>query len=258
MLPRITVWTFLTLLLVGLGTTVSQGTELELLAVVQADDETPAKSSFLSIIFSGGIFGVTIVLLLFGLSLTAVYLVFDHLISIRRRDLIPEGLAEVTQQALANGDIRAAQQACTERPSMLSFVLLQGISDVEFGWTSVEKALEEALAEQSARLFRKLEYLSVIANVAPMLGLLGTVGGMIMAFRKVAETQGMASAPQLAEGIYSALVTTVLGLIIAIPAIAAFAIFRNRIDQFVAEMAYIAQHVFTPLRRRAKQRREGT
>lgn len=230
----------------------------DLLAVIDAEEGTEKGSSFLSIIFSGGLFGTTIVILLLGLSLTAAYLVFDHLISIRRRDLIPEGLAELTQQALTNGDIRGAQQACSERPSMLSFVLLQGISDIEFGWASVEKALEEALAEQSARLFRKLEYLSVIANVAPMLGLLGTVGGMIMAFRKVAETQGMASAPQLAEGIYSALVTTVLGLIIAIPAIAAFAIFRNRIDQFVAEMAYIAQHVFTPLRRRAKQRREGT
>lgn len=228
-----------------------------LLALIQAEDQAKATTSFLSIIFSGGIFGITIVVLLLALSLTAAYLIFDHLISIRRGDLIPDGLAESTQQALASGDVRAAQKACMDRPSMLSFVLLQGMSEMEFGWGAVEKALEEALAEQSARLFRKLEYLSVIANVAPMLGLLGTVGGMIMAFRKVAETQGMASAPQLAEGIYSALVTTVLGLIIAIPAIAAFAVFRNRIDQLVAEMAYIAQNVFVPLRRRAKQRREA-
>ena len=71
--------------------------------------------------------------------------------------------------------------------------------------------------------------------------------------QSVAATQGTASAPQLAEGIYQALVTTVGGLIVAIPSIGAFAIFRNRIDQFVAEAAYLAQHVFGPLRRGKKK-----
>lgn len=222
-----------------------------------AEGDTPAESGgLLSIIFSGGIVGISIVVLLLALSLTSAYLIFDHLITIRRRDLLPDGLSDLVRQALANGDFKSAQQACTDRPSLLSFVLMHGMADVEFGWSSVEKSLEEALAEQSARMFRKLEYLSVIANIAPMLGLLGTVTGMIMAFQKVATTQGTASAPQLAEGIYSALVTTVLGLIIAIPSIGAFAIFRNRIDQFVAEAAFLAQHVFTPLRRRAKQKKD--
>lgn len=86
-----------------------------------------------------------------------------------------------------------------------------------------------------------------------MVGLLGTVVGMILAFQQVAATQGTASAPQLAQGIYQALVTTVGGLIVAIPAIGAFAIFRNRIDQFVAEAAFLAQHVFAPLRRKGKK-----
>ena len=131
---------------------------------------------------------------------------------------------------------------------------MHGISELDFGWNAVEKSIEDALAEQSARLFRKIEYLSVIGNIAPMVGLLGTVIGMIVAFQSVASTQGTASAPQLAEGIYQALVTTVGGLIVAIPAIGAFAIFRNRIDQFVAEAAYMAQHVFTSLRRKAKSK----
>ena len=86
-----------------------------------------------------------------------------------------------------------------------------------------------------------------------MVGLLGTVIGMIFAFQNVASAPpGGATAPDLAEGIYQALVTTVGGLIVAIPALAAFAIFRNRIDQFVAEAAYMAQHVFSPLRRKKK------
>jgi biopolymer transport protein ExbB len=114
----------------------------------------------------------------------------------------------------------------------------------------VEKAMEETLAEQAARLFRRVEYLSVIGNLAPMLGLLGTVAGMIIAFRQVAISQGAAGAGDLASGIYSALVTTVAGLVIAIPALGALAIFRNRIDQLMAESAYVAQQVIAPLRRR--------
>ncbi len=213
---------------------------------------------FIQILFSGGVIGIMIVVLLIGLSGLAAYLVFDHLLSIRHRELIPDGLADSVRNSLASGDINTAQQTCQKRPSLLSFVLLHGLSEIEFGWSSVEKALEESLAEQSARLMRRIEYLSVIANVAPMVGLLGTVTGMIMAFREVAATQGMASAPQLAQGIYSALVTTVGGLLIAIPSIASYAIFRNRIDQFVAEAAFAAGQVFTPLRKRARKRGEST
>jgi biopolymer transport protein ExbB len=95
-----------------------------------------------------------------------------------------------------------------------------------------------------------VEYLSVIGSLAPMLGLLGTVTGMLMAFQQVATSQGKAGAADLAEGIYQALVTTVVGLMIAIPALGAFAVFRNRVDQLVAEAAYMVQHAFGPLKRR--------
>ncbi len=225
----------------------------------QANETAPAVTppGFLEIVFSGGILGISILLVLFSLSLIAAYLIIEHLITIRRSDVIPPGLADAVRQSLNSGDLVAATQACNEHPSLLSFVLLHGMSELEFGWTSVEKALEDALAEQAARLYRKIEYLSVISNVAPMVGLLGTVSGMILAFQKVASTQGMASAPQLAEGIYQALVTTVGGLIIAIPAIGAFAVFRNRVDQFIAEAAFAAQHVFNPLRKRSKAKSES-
>jgi biopolymer transport protein ExbB len=73
---------------------------------------------------------------------------------------------------------------------------------------------------------------------------------MIFAFQQVASTQGSAGAADLAEGIYQALVTTVGGLIVAIPCLGAFAIFRNRVDQLVAEAAYVALHAFAPLKRR--------
>lgn len=213
----------------------------------------PAPQGFFSILFAGGWVGFLIVMFLFGLSLTAAYLVFEHIMTLRRTEIMPEGLGDSVRESLAAGKVAEADQACRQQPSFLSFVLLNGLAELDGGWPAVEKALEESTAEQSARLFRKIEYLSVIGNIAPMVGLLGTVTGMIFAFQRVASTQGSAGAAELAEGIYQALVTTVGGLIVAIPSLGAFAIFRNRVDQLVAEAAYIAQHAFAPLKRRRGQ-----
>jgi biopolymer transport protein ExbB len=189
-------------------------------------------------------------LLLLGLSLTAAYLAFEHLLAIRRYELMPEGLSDHVRDLLLAGRVAEADHACRERPSVLSFVLLNGLAEIDAGWSAVEKAMEDAVAEQSARLFRRIEYLSVIANIAPMVGLLGTVVGLVMAFHKVAATQGTAGAGDLADGIYHALVSTIAGLIIAIPALGVFAILRNRLDQLMAEAAYLAQHAVAPLKRR--------
>lgn len=222
-------------------------------ALAQDGAATSAEAGpqgFFSIIFSGGIVGGMIVFLLFALSLTAAYLVFEHIMTLRRNEIMPEGLGDRVRESLSAGRVAEADQACREQPSFLSFVLLNGLAELDGGWAAVEKALEDATAEQSARLFRKIEYLSVIGNIAPMVGLLGTVTGMIFAFQQVANTQGSAGAADLAEGIYQALVTTVGGLIVAIPCLGAFAILRNRVDQLVAEAAYVAQHAFAPLKRR--------
>lgn len=219
--------------------------------------ESPADESpkgFMQIVFSGGWAGFLIILLLLGLSLTAAYLVFEQLMTLRRSDIIPAGLGERFRELLAAGKVAEAEALCREQPSLLSFVLLNGLSEIEGGWTAVEKALEDATAEQSARLYRKIEYLSVIGNIAPMVGLLGTVIGMIFAFHQVAISRGSAGAGDLAEGIYQALVTTVGGLIVAIPSLGAFAVFRNRVDQLVVEASYMSVHAFAPL----KKRRSGS
>jgi biopolymer transport protein ExbB len=209
----------------------------------------PQAKGFFEILFSGGLVGIAIMLALIGLSLTAAYLVFDNILSLRKADLFPDPLADEVQTLLQAGRIDQAAERCRMQPSILSFVMGQGLREAENGWSETEKALEEALAEQAARLYRRVEYLSVIGALAPMLGLLGTVTGMLMAFQEVAISQGAAGAAELAEGIYQALVTTVVGLIIAIPALGAFAIFRNRVDQLVAEGAYMIQHAFAPLKR---------
>jgi biopolymer transport protein ExbB len=188
------------------------------------------------------------------LSVVALALAIEHVMTIRPSVLMPEGLAEKIRELSKQGHFTQAEQSCKLQPSVLAFVLQAGLSEIDGGWSAVEKAMEDALADQAARLFRKIEYLSVIGNIAPMLGLLGTVIGMVMAFREVALTQGAARAADLAEGIYLALVTTVQGLVVAIPALSAFAYFRNRVDQMVAEIAYQAQHAMTPLKRARRRR----
>jgi biopolymer transport protein ExbB len=219
-------------------------------ATLPSPTTSEASDSLFSIIFSGGFLGIAIMLSLIALSLLTCYLIIDQVLTLRRNDILPKGLADSVRQLLAQGRLKEADQLCREKPSPLSFIVASGISEVEFGWNAVEKALEDTTAEQSARMYRKAEYLAVLGNIAPMLGLLGTVSGMILAFRQVAMSQGAAGAGELAEGIYSALVTTVAGLMIAIPAMGAFAIFRNRIDQLIAETAYAAQHALSPIRRR--------
>jgi len=220
-----------------------------------AEEPTPApeQTGFIDIVLSGGIVGGLILIFLLALSMTAAYLVFEQAMTIRKTELMPPELGDTVRDHLLAGKVQEAERVCRERPSFLSFVLLSGIAELDGGWTAVEKALEDATAEQSARLFRKIEYLSVIGNIAPMVGLLGTVTGMIFAFQQVAATQGAAGAGDLAEGIYQALVTTVGGLLVAIPSLGAFAIFRNWVDELVAEAAYVAQQVFTPLKRRKRQ-----
>ncbi len=207
-------------------------------------------TGFFEIVFSGGPIGILIMLVLIGMSLTMVYLVFENALGLRRKELLPEGLTDQVRNLTSAGRTTEAIEACRAKPSLLAFVLAHGLAEADSGWAEIEKALEDAVAEQSSRLLRKVEYLSVLGNIGPMVGLLGTVVGMLLAFREVAETAGKAGAAQLAEGIYQALVTTVVGLMIAIPALGAFAVFRNRVDQFIAEASYAALHALAPLKLR--------
>jgi len=204
----------------------------------------PAATGLFDLISSGGLVGG----LIFALSLTMVYLIVEHLLSIRRKALIPPELAEAVHQHLAERKIEDAQQQCSLQPCFLSNILAAGLSVVELGYRDVEKAMEDTATEQAARLFRRIEYLHLIGTLAPMLGLLGTVWGMITAFMEF-EAKANPAVSELAPGIYRALVTTMLGLTVAVPAFASFAIFRNRIDEFVAEASLTAEHVFADFRR---------
>lgn len=199
-----------------------------------------------ALIRAGGAIGYVII----ALSVAMVALIVEHLLSIRRRALMPPSLAEDLHKLIAAGQYAQADKVCREQPSFLSYVVASGLQDVGLGYAAVEKAMEDASQEQAARLYRKIEYLSVIAAIAPMLGLLGTVWGMILAFNEFSQKAN----PQVAEfapGISAALVTTLQGLCVAVPALASFFMFRNRIDEMVAEVALKAEAILAPYKRSA-------
>ena len=199
------------------------------------------------IILAGGIIGHSIILL----SIIAVALMIEHFMTIREKVLIPPGLADEIAKNLNDGKWNEAAKLCRDDPSVLGIILAAGFKECEIGWDSVEKAVEDAVAEQAARLYRKTEYLSLIGNIAPMIGLLGTVVGLLIAFHDMASLEGYQQrAGDLAGGIYLALITTVEGLIVAIPSLGAYAVFNNRIALLIAETTYIADQILRPVKKR--------
>lgn len=217
--------------------------------------EVQTQSTFWTIINAGG----TIGLIIFALSIASLTLAIDQIRTLRKSVFMPDGLAEQTRELIAHRQLLQADTLCRQSPCCLSYVINAGLTEADGDWADIEKALEDSLSEQSALYSRKIEILSVIGNIAPMLGLLGTVVGMVFAFSELANSQGTPKPAELAQGIYLALVTTVEGLIVAIPSLAAFAWFRSRLDQIITEVAFQAQYVFIPLKRQLRAgRRAGS
>lgn len=212
--------------------------------------EGEGRLSLKDILDAGGTIGYLII----ALSILMVALLVQHLLTVRRGALMPRGLAEEVHGLLSQGKIAEAVEACRQQPSVLARMLSAGLADVRIGYAAVEKAMEDAATEQAARLLRRVEYLSTIGTIAPMIGLLGTVWGMILAFLEF-ETKANPQVSELAPGIYRALVTTLFGLMVAVPALAAYSIFRNRIDERIAETALLAEHVFADYKQSMAKRR---
>ncbi|MCA9090408.1 MAG: MotA/TolQ/ExbB proton channel family protein [Planctomycetaceae bacterium] len=192
--------------------------------------------------------------LIIALSVAMVALIIEHLLSIRPGSLMPRVLVEELHQKLSAGQLAEAHAACNQQPSYIAYVIAAGLKESPFGYAAVEKSMEDASSEQAARLSRKIEYLSLIGALAPMLGLMGTVWGMIQAFAEFSEKANPLPA-DFAPAISEALVTTLFGLCVAVPALAAYAMFRNRIDEFVAETTLTAEQLMMPVKRSLGEKR---
>jgi len=207
--------------------------------------------TFLDSIKAGGYIGVIIILM----SVVAVAFVIEHALTIRKERLMPEAAMDQLEDLIARGDIQAAIQFCEDprNYSLATDVVLAGLERFqtsEFGFADYKSAVEEAGEDHTARLYRKTDGLNIIGVIAPMLGLFGTVEGMMESFNIIASTEGAAQPYQLADSISKALVTTWLGLVVAIPSMVAFSYFRNKIDSLVSECGKRVERVLTPLSRR--------
>jgi len=216
-----------------------------------ASDSGKARRTFLTTIRDGGYIGVIIILL----SMVALGFIIEHSITITKRRLMPEAVLDQVEDLVGRGDVKAAIECCEDprNYSLASEVMLAGLQryqNSEYGFAEYKSAAEEAGEEQTARLYRKTDVLSVIGAIAPMLGLFGTVEGMIGAFNTIADSKGAAQPDQLAGDIGKALITTWLGLVVAIPAMIAFSYFRNKIDSIVSECGKRVERVLTPLSRK--------
>jgi biopolymer transport protein ExbB len=153
----------------------------------------------------------------------------------RRRRILPERFAGKVEGMLESGGESEAVQLVRAEASDYSLVMRSALEQAGAGHAAMLRAAEQAGEEAAVRRFRRLEWLNVLGQVSPMIGLFGTVYGMIVAFQTIAGTGGNADPVMLASGIGTALVTTFWGLLIAIPALSAYAAIRNTVDAATLE-----------------------
>ncbi|NQT89438.1 MotA/TolQ/ExbB proton channel family protein [bacterium] len=203
----------------------------------EEDDDAPktkAKTSVLDTIGKGGTIGYIIIFL----SFVALSLIIEHAVSIRRDKLCPPELANELEEYFNEEQYEEALELCNVEHNMLTDVVRAGLSRIDAGYERMQEAMQEAGAEAAVGLQQKISYLSLIGNISPMLGLLGTVAGMVGAFGTIA-TMTVVKPAVLAADINTALVTTLLGLTVAIPVMCAYQFFTNRVTRIILEASTI-------------------
>lgn len=196
-------------------------------------DNSRKKETVWSLTLKGGI-----VMIPLGIcSIAGVGIAIERFISLRRAKIIPPDFIGGLMAAIKSGgtNMQTAIDYCDNSKSPVGNIFKAGIMNLFKGEAFVEKAIEEAGAREVDKLKRSLRGLSIITSVSPLLGLLGTVYGMISAF-ETSTTVGIGKGELLARGIYEALVTTAAGLTIAIPALLIYQYFSGRVDAVVDEI----------------------
>jgi len=184
--------------------------------------------SLYDIILSGGPLMIPIVLC----SVISLTYMVERSVRLHSKRLGNRDFDASLVEAVQSGGPEAGLDFCAEQPSAKARVLAAGLRHVGDDWQRREKAVEDAGSREVDRLSANLRPLVVIGMIAPLLGLLGTVWGMIDAFANIALADGLGKPETLASGISQALVTTAAGLAVAIPTQAAYFWFRSRIDRF--------------------------
>ena len=180
----------------------------------------------------GWVFGPAFLLLSFYF----VSLLVMCLLQIRRAVVLPEDLREEFESHLDAKEYQQAYELVKEDDSYFGRVMTAGMARIQSGYSVAVDAMRETEGEQAMLLEHKVSYVSLVGAIAPMLGLLGTVSGMVGSFQVIAQSATAPKPAELAGGISQALVTTLIGLMIAIPATAAFSMLKNWLQVINAEI----------------------
>lgn len=212
-----------------------------------ADVEPP--QNYLSWAIGALGWGYLLVFLL--LSFTLVALIAMNLLTARRDNVCPQDLIEEFDAHLDQKQYQEAYDLARNDDSFLGLVLSAGLAKLSSdGYSEAIEAMQEVGEEETMKLEHRLSYMGLIGKISPMIGLLGTVHGMILSFQTIASSSATVEHQELAGGIATALVTTLIGLFIAIPAIAAYDILRNRVSRLVMEVGIRSEELMSRFRSR--------
>jgi len=208
-------------------------------AANDAAGQLPQTRNFLTwMVQALGIFWMSI---FSGLSIVMVALIMMNLMQVRRDVLLPNEFVEDFEGKLNGKDFQGAYDLARNDDSFVARVLAAGMGRLSRGYPEAMEGMQEAGEDENMALEHRLSYLALIGTVAPMLGLMGTVQGMIKSFDKIATSPATPKPSELAEGISTALFTTLIGLGIAVPAMIFYSILRNRIQRLVLEIGMVSE-----------------
>jgi Biopolymer transport proteins len=204
------------------------------------------KTGFWAVITGSGWLGIVLWLALFGCGAASIYFIVDSMVLIRPQKIIPQVLIDNVKAAMAEGDVMKALKACESEPSPMANILAAAFQHVEEGYDIIQEAVNSAADLETERIMQRLTWISVCSNLAPSLGLLGTVQGMIMCFATLAS--GVPDIGALAGNISQALWTTAGGLVVSIPALTLFYSIRNNANRLILRMTALTMELIKDLR----------
>lgn len=192
--------------------------------------------SVIDLVFSGGMGSIIIIGVLFILLFVACYIYFERLFAIKAASKIDKNFMNQIRDHVTNGKLDAAKMLCAQTDSPVARLTEKGVSRIGKPLDDINTAIENAGTLEVYKLEKNVSVLATVAGAAPMIGFLGTVIGMILAFHEMATSGGQAEMGSLAAGIYTAMTTTVAGLIVGIIAYIGYNHLVNRTDKVVHKM----------------------
>ncbi len=192
--------------------------------------------------WAGRSLGIGYSLVFLTISFVLVALFVMSLLAARRENVVPVALIEQFETHVSENRFQEAYDLAKNDESMLGQVLAAGMSKLKVGYAQAIEAMQEVGEEENMKLEHRLSYMALIGTISPMIGLLGTVQGIIGAFQVIENTAtGAPDAQELAGELSTALFTTLVGLALAIPAIAVYNILRNRVARLVLEVGIVSE-----------------